>query len=128
MFAPGVGKLDGWYVVPGRLKDGSEVDLYLTRIGENVTFRKPPLVSSIYPDQRWRKFLMNLLASPRFRPSWADYICRDWNISRKQKGTSKELLSFHIIFMRKFTLRNYRTTAPWQQTQYVKHCESTPIR
>ena len=122
MFAPGVGKDDGWYVIPGRLKDGSEVDLYFTRAGAPVSYRKPPLVSALYPNQRWRKFLMNLQGLPHLRYAWAQYICRDWNIAQNNLGTSKELVSFQIIYMRKLTLANYRTTAPQALALYLQYC------
>ena len=44
MFAPSPLKNDGWYVIPGKLKNGKEVDLF--RNGKEITWAKPMLVSA----------------------------------------------------------------------------------
>ena len=76
MFSPKPPSDDGWWVFPGRLRDGRAVELFrpnggpvrrhrtlplaLPR-GENVSEARPPLLASAYfANDRWRKYLMNL--------------------------------------------------------------------
>jgi hypothetical protein len=42
---PYVVKDDGWFVIPGRLRNGKEVDVF--RNGRSVSFEKPSLVSDV---------------------------------------------------------------------------------
>src|SRR6185503_12592868 len=43
MFAPFPAKDDGWYVVPGTLRDGKQIDVF--RGGKEVSFDKPAYAS-----------------------------------------------------------------------------------
>jgi hypothetical protein len=65
----------GWYVVPVRLDDGRGFD-FMT--GKPITWDKPPLISAMYPDHRWRKYFLSLRADHRaaHRPYFAEYVCR----------------------------------------------------
>ncbi|NEP42847.1 MAG: hypothetical protein F6K35_27925 [Okeania sp. SIO2H7] len=51
MFAPYPSREDGWYVIPGKLKNGKKIDLF--KNGQPVIWDKPLLVSSTYPNLRW---------------------------------------------------------------------------
>ncbi|MCG8592472.1 MAG: HTTM domain-containing protein [Proteobacteria bacterium] len=106
MFAPSPLRMDGWYVVPGELADGSRVDVF--RDGAPLSWDKPESVSALYSSQRWRKYMMNLsLRKQRHhRPLFLDYLCRSWNSSHPEE---KRLLRLDLIFMREETLERYRT-------------------
>src|SRR6185503_15723487 len=56
MFAPSPTKDDGWYVIPGRLRDGSTVDLF--RNGGDVRWDRPASVAASFPNSRWRRYMM----------------------------------------------------------------------
>jgi len=58
MFAPYPMKDDGWYIIPARLANGKEVDLFHN--GDPVSYDKPTYVSKSYEDSRWRRYMMNL--------------------------------------------------------------------
>jgi type II secretory pathway component PulM len=82
MFAPEPMRTDGWYVVPGRLTDGSRVDALH---GGPVRWAKPDHVQRSYPNARWRKYLVNL-QRPGFsahRPGLAGHLCRRWNATHE---------------------------------------------
>ena len=51
-------KNDRWLVMPGKLADGSEVDLF-SRNNGSPNFDKPKLPSAQYPRFRWRKYCRN---------------------------------------------------------------------
>ncbi|MDP3975475.1 MAG: HTTM domain-containing protein [bacterium] len=108
MFSPYPLKEDGWYVLPGTLLDGTEVDV-LT--GKAVTYEKPAMVSATYPNERWRKYLMNLWLRDNtdHRLWYGKYLCRDWNA--RQEG-EQQLDNFQIIFMKEMSLPNYEIPKP----------------
>ena len=105
MFAPYPKKNDGWYVIPGKLKNGTEIDVF--QEGEPVNWEKPTLVSATYRNQRWRKYLSNLHSqkNKKRRLYYGRYLCRNWNT--KHKG-EKQLNTFEIYFMLEKTLPNYQ--------------------
>lgn len=78
MFAPSPPRSDGWYVVPGRLESGGQVDAYRRA---PVQWDRPPDVAATYPTARWRKYLIGLWWADDddlTRP-FAGYLCRRWN-------------------------------------------------
>ena len=105
MFAPYPLIDDGWYVIPGQLKDGTEIDLF--NQGKPVNWQKPPLVSATYPNQHWSKYMMNLWYKENvpYRLYYGQYLCRNWN---SQHQGSKQLDNFKIYFMLEKTLPNYQ--------------------
>lgn len=109
MFAPCPLKDSGWYVVEGRLKDGSRVDLL--RNGAPVNWDKPALASATFKNDRWRKYLVNLWAKTNVahRPLYARYLLREWN-SRNSGG--RELECVEVYFMLERTRPDYQATAP----------------
>lgn len=100
MFAPYPEAESPWPVIMGQLKDGTTVDVYNREPGI-PDFSKPEVVSSVYENYRWRKYLSNLedqsyVAMPQHLAlNYGRYLCRDWNI-----GTSpdKQLATFTILF------------------------------
>lgn len=99
MFSPFPLKEDGWYVIPARLKNGSQVDLYTH--GKPVSWEKPPLVSAVYPNDRWRSLMMNLLIDENgfiYTDHYARYLCREWN---RKHNSEEQLVDFDIFFMLK---------------------------
>lgn len=101
MFAPYPLKDDGWYVIPGQLRNGEEVDLF--RGGASVSWERPELISATYPSQRWRKYMMNLWKKKNkdHRLYFGRYLCREWNSRHKGEET---LETFQIYFMLEKTL------------------------
>lgn len=100
MFSPKPSVDDGWYVIPGTLADGSEVNVLDP--GEPLPWEKPELVSSTYPSQRWRKYMMNIRrgASKKYRLYFGKWLCRRWN---EGKNGDDRLNRFQIHFMRERT-------------------------
>ena len=90
MFAPDPLGTDGWYVVPGELTNGSEVDvLYESR----VTWERPTRIDAKYPTARWRKYLRNVwTAGNRDHRSYlAHHLCGRWNRSHAVDVTTVDL-------------------------------------
>jgi predicted DCC family thiol-disulfide oxidoreductase YuxK len=107
MFAPFPAKDDGWFVIPGKLSNGTVLDLFSGHPG--VDWKKPSSISAMYKNQRWRKYMEYVQKKESQRTSYAQYLCRSWNTNH---NPSAQLLEFEIIFMREWTLPNYEYSAP----------------
>ncbi|HEV3021588.1 MAG TPA: HTTM domain-containing protein [Pirellulales bacterium] len=98
MFAPRPLRDDGWYVMKGKLRDGSIVNLW--EPGKPLPFKKPPLVMPTYHGERWCNYLLAI-----WRPSGAVYrnelsqwLKRRWNAQYAQGDPQREVESLEIIF------------------------------
>src|SRR5919107_5981920 len=115
MFAPSPSREDGWYVIPGKLQDGQQVDLMpITRDDyskHGVSYEKPQDISATYKNEHWRKYLENIYSQEHEnqRLYFGQYICRQWN--GHHIGTDS-LKTFKIIYMREITLPDYQQSKP----------------
>lgn len=125
IFAPAPPRDDGWHVMPGKLKDGTEVDVF--KDGAPIVWEKPSpkLRSSIYRNMQWRTYFINLnrAIGKKLFPYYGRYLCRDWNA---QHQGSQQLDSVEIYFM------DERTVPPGQPQTVKKElvgresCASNP--
>ncbi|QLE56272.1 HTTM domain-containing protein [Nostoc sp. TCL26-01] len=120
IFAPGPPRDDGWYVIPGRLQNGSEVDIF--RSGNPVSWDKPSLGlrGTIYNNMQWRTYFINLnrAIGQRLYPFYGQYLCRTWNA--KHPG-EQSLKSFDVYFMDERTVppgekQTVEKKQTWQQS------------
>ncbi len=84
-----------WYVMPGRLIDGTDVDVFNFRM-KAPELDHPSFEDSRYPNYRWRKYFTKL-KKEKFRgylEAYADYVCREWNA---QHPPLQHLLWFQIF-------------------------------
>lgn len=100
MFAPYPLRDDGWWVIPGKLANGKEVDVWT---GEStVDFSKPPLVADEFETYRWRKYMRNIWTKDykKLRLYYAKYLCRSWNATHTG---SERLRTFQIVYVKELT-------------------------
>jgi hypothetical protein len=115
MFAPFPSKEDGWYVIPGELRDGDTVNLMsITRDDysmHRVSYDKPQDVLATYKNEHWRKYLENIYNQDHAgqRLYFGQYICREWNA---RHAGAETLETFRIIYMREITLPDYQQSKP----------------
>ena len=101
MFAPYPELTSPWPVIVGERTDGLAVDVYRHKIGIPA-FTKPAVVSAVYENYRWRKFLSNLeddsyVTGPQpLALNYARYLCRLWNTGTP---ADRQLSTFTILFM-----------------------------
>lgn len=123
MFAPYPLKDDGWYVIPGVLAGGGEVDLWAggapnwvpvdtsdghkpilhpKNSGLELDRTKPELVSSMYPSQRWRKYMRNIWMKQYkdLRLYYGKHLCREWNATHRGE---ERLMTFRMVYMKELT-------------------------
>jgi hypothetical protein len=98
-----VGPYRAWYLAPGRLADGSDVDV-LPRAPLDWT--RPSDVQSAQRGFRWTLYLGNVtgrgLEEPPFRATYApllEYLCRDWNAHHGPEHTLERVSLVSIAEM-----------------------------
>lgn len=98
MFAPYPLRIDGWYVIDGELANGTKVDVFRRTVGQ-VSFDKPEMVSKMFKNARWRKFIMSLYekSKKKHRLFYGKYLCRSWNDTAV---SDEKLQKFKIYFMK----------------------------
>jgi len=106
MFSPRPFVDDGWFIIPGKLRDGKTIDVY--RNGKAVSWDKPENAFSDYRTYRWRKYMRKLWlrAYSDNRLYYGQYLCRKWN---RDHSYEKNLMTFNIYYMEEKTLANYKT-------------------
>ncbi len=118
MFAPYPTTEDGFYVIPGTLRDGSVVDVYSGR--PYVSYEKPQYMAWMYKDQRWQKYMMNLWLKSfsNYRLGYAQYLCRSWNAKNTE---DKQLMNFSIVYVLEVTDMNNLEEGPLIPTTIWQH-------
>ena len=126
MFAPHPIKDDGWYVIPGTLRGGQQVDLMaVTRNDyhprEGVSWEKPRYVVDTYNNEHWQKYLENIRQEgyADLRRPFARYICRKWNA--RHTGDER-LVTFQMVYMLETTQPDYRRTTPQKEVLWEHSC------
>lgn len=90
---------DGWFLIPGRLRNGHSTELMFTSEPTPVRWERPKSVSATFVADRWRKYLLNLRA-PQNQSNllhYGRYLCREWN---ERHADGETLEAFEIIYMK----------------------------
>ena len=124
---------DGWFVLPGKLRDGTMVSLLQFKddwlSGERwskeefASWEKPRFVVESVPRDRWRKFMMNMYAGnwgSNIKMHFARYICRTWN--RETPVEEKKLEAFQFYFVREDRLATGEVAAPKLVAMWKHEC------
>ncbi|MDQ3707446.1 MAG: HTTM domain-containing protein, partial [Chloroflexota bacterium] len=112
MFSPYPSKADVWFVIPGTLRSGAQLDLSAVPRGDfgvyGVTWEKP---HPMFKDKAWRKYLMQIRRAKHkdLRFYLGRYLCRAWNA---QHDGAEQLERLQIYYMLEPTLPDYRSAEP----------------
>jgi len=119
MFSPFPLKDDGWWVMPAKLRNGTELDVFTGAMP--VSYEKPPLMSALYPTGRWRKYMRNISNNnfEAHRLYYGRYICRKWN---SEHPFDEQLMEFDMVFMKEMTLPNYEKAAFIKENLWKHRC------
>ncbi|BAY03068.1 HTTM domain-containing protein [Anabaena cylindrica FACHB-243] len=125
IFAPAPPRDDGWHIIPGSLKNGSEVDIF--RGGSAVNWDKPSLGvrSAIYHNMQWRTYFINLnrAVGKKLYPLYGKYLCHVWN--NQHKGSEK-LEKFKIYFMDERTVPPGEKQTVEKKLTWEQSCSDIP--
>jgi hypothetical protein len=112
----------GWFVAVGTHADGSETNVLYGQ-GGPVSWKRPHYVARTFPDQRWRKYLVNL-RKPSFkshRRRLAAYLCRAWN--EKHHGANA-VESVRVYYLKRSIGLHYKR-GPVQRDLWIEQRCST---
>jgi hypothetical protein len=105
MFAPVPRPDDGWPIFKGILRDGSEVNLW--QPDQPIPWKKPRVVSAMYLNQRWRRYLENMTMEnyTHYRPYFSDWLQQRWDRNYARGNPAREVVTVEM-------LRQLETTPP----------------
>jgi hypothetical protein len=108
MFAPGVFKEDGWYILEATNKQNMHFNLL--QPGEKLNYKKPALIVNMFKNDRWRKYSENFIFSENeaVRGYFCNYYTRIWN----EKHPENQIASLQVIYMEEMTLPDYQYSLP----------------
>ncbi len=108
MFAPGVFKDDGWYVMDGVTKRNEHIDLL--RNGSKINLKKPVNIVSLFKNDRLRKYSESLILdyNSYMRGYFCNYSKRVWN----ENKSKEKIKSLNVFYMSEFTLPDYIYSKP----------------
>ena len=110
-----------WYVFPGKLADGSEVDLFYDD-ERKLSWKMPKTPSGTFKSRLWQDFIniqFTRFADMPTLSNLANYYCRKWN-STHTGNRQLEKVSFYA--MRVETLPDYRLSEPKKILKWKQYC------
>ena len=124
MFAPFPIKDDGWYVIPGTLQGGREVDLAGVLRDDfsmqEVSWEKPQNVPGTFKNEHWRKYLEVARQHHMDQHQYLGrYLCREWNAHHTG---SEQLTDFEIVYVEEWTLPDYAYSTPEKKVLWEDNC------
>ncbi len=125
MFSPGPLTEDGWFVIEGTRRDGSKVDMWQGK--PQIDWEKPEGIAYTFPNERWRKYMMNLWMADnsRYRLPFGQYLTRKFN--RDGRGP-REITEFKIFYMKEVTRADGSEAAPEKVMIWHHWCFDPPPR
>jgi predicted DCC family thiol-disulfide oxidoreductase YuxK len=120
MFAPFPSLEDGWFVIPGKLADGREIDLMHPE-RPAVSYDKPRRVAREWPDIRWHKYLERIWSAEYSsnRLYYGRFLCRSWNSAHP---ANQRLGTFAIIYMLETSVPEGQTPRVEQRALWQHDC------
>jgi hypothetical protein len=108
MFAPGVLKDDGWFVMEGVTENGERFNLQFP--DQPLSFAKPANVLGTFKNDRWRKYSENLVLADHvfMRGYHCNYSRRIWN----EAHPGRQIDTLRVHFMAEVTLPDYQYSPP----------------
>jgi hypothetical protein len=119
MFSPNVLKISTWYMAPGELRNGQQVDAY--NRGSNITFDRPSSISATYHNDHWFKYFEwfgNVESEPK-RVYLGAYLCRQWNAGHDDE---EHLEHLEVIVLKEREYLHYQRLLP-REVVLVHQCE-----
>jgi len=129
MFAPYPTNGSTWFIIPGTLRDGREIDLLPALLHDDpnllpeVDWEKPRNLRSYFNgEERWRKYFEVLSGDhyPDLLLPFGQYICINWN--NAHQDSPLELEAFDINYYWQPTLEDYHLGSPQQTVLWTHDC------
>ncbi|HUR39682.1 MAG TPA: DCC1-like thiol-disulfide oxidoreductase family protein [Verrucomicrobiae bacterium] len=124
MFAPYPSRLDGWLVYPGKLEDGTAVDVL--KPNQPLSWDRPPQLSQVYENIAWHTYRWRLL-DRQFHGHflyYAKYLCREWNWNAP---VGKRLLSFEMNYLQELTPPPGQSAEVERKVAWIHDCRPRDV-
>ena len=114
MFAPFPLTTSIYVTIPGKLRNGTEVNLY-PQTSNDPNWERPDRYYSLYDGYRWRKYFgrVNSHRNNAVRKALGSYLCQSWN--DQPRATETQLATFEIYFVKHQTNTN---NSPKKETRH----------
>lgn len=108
MFAPGVFKDDGWYVLEAKTEEDKTINILDPE--QDLQYQKPASIVAMFTNDRWRKYSENLIFKSHtfLRGYYCNYTRRVWN----EKHPEQKITGLQIVYMSEFTQPDYHYQKP----------------
>ncbi|MES2779089.1 MAG: HTTM domain-containing protein [Bacteroidota bacterium] len=108
MFAPGVFKDDGWFVMEATTYHNKTIDLFHPK--DSLSYKKPANVTAMFKNDRWRKYSENFIfASNNFmRGYFCNYYLKKWN----DEHPDQQVTTLSILYFTELTPPDYHYAIP----------------
>lgn len=118
MFAPVPSHRDGWSVYPGKLEDGTEVDVL--KPGKPLSWERPAVLSDEFENIAWHTLRWRLTDKEfaGHRLYYGKYLCREWNWNAPP---GKRLLTFEMTNLEEMTPPPEQPAAAVERRVYWIH-------
>lgn len=118
MFAPTPSHRDGWSVYPGKLEDGTEVDVL--RPGRPLSWDRPAVLADTYENIAWHTLRWRLTDKEfaGYRLYYGKYLCRQWNWTAPP---GRRLATFDIANLEEITPPPGQPATPVERRVYWQH-------
>ena len=129
MFAPSSVKSTAWFIVPGILRDGRQIDLLPSVIHDDphlfaeVDWGEPSDIRATFNrEERWRKVFERLAEEddPDILRSFGRYICRNWNGTNGR--TDSQLMTLDVVHLWERTLEDNQRGPVQQEVRWSHTC------
>jgi hypothetical protein len=107
----------GWLVIPGKLRDGTFVDL--ARGDVPVVWDKPAVASEMYKSRRWWGYMWGVLYDNTLPAPLAAYYCRSWNAVHV---APRQLDALEVVWMREQALPSGGLREPTAVSRWKEVC------
>jgi hypothetical protein len=108
MFAPGVFKDDGWYVMEAKTSDKRTIDLFHSN--DSISYKKPTNITAMFKNDRWRKYSENFIfvTNDFMRGYFCNYYLRKWN----KEHPEQQVTTLSVLYFTELTAPDYKYVIP----------------
>ncbi len=108
MFAPGVFKDDGWFMMEATTAENKKIDLF--HPNDSISYKKPASITAMFKNDRWRKYSENLIfiSNNYMRGYFCNYYLKKWNAEHP----GQQVTTLSIIYYSELTAPDYQYSIP----------------
>jgi hypothetical protein len=119
MYAPIPFGDDGWFVIPGQLRNGQEADILNST--DTISWQEPKSLPEYNKNYRLGLYYYRI-HRPKYSfyvLPWAQYLCSQWN---GKHPPEEQLVSLDIVFMQRDLVADFKRPTPYKVPIFSYNC------